>query len=181
MANSYIAFLRAVNVGGRIVKMDRLSKLFEDLGFAKVRTHIQSGNVSFETRSSKPDALARKIETHLEAELGFDVPTFVRSVEDVEHVIALDPFKKVVVTPDVRLCVIFISKPLPKTAKLPMQSPTGEFEILSATPGEAFVVVRVNKKGMGNPSAYLEKTFGLAATARFFHTTEKILAAAKTT
>ena len=178
---TYIAFLRAVNVGGRIVKMDHLRALFADLGFSNVRTHIQSGNVFFESKSQKKDTLARKIEAYLGADLGFDVPTFVRTIDEVEHVLALDPFKRVKVTTDVRLCVIFISKPLPMDVKLPLKSRTGEFEILSATNGEAFTVVRLRNGKMGNPSAYLEKTFGLAATARFFDTTGKILAAAKAT
>ena len=36
----YVAFLRAVNVGGRVVKMDVLRKAFESLGFARVETFI---------------------------------------------------------------------------------------------------------------------------------------------
>ncbi|MGI8917119.1 MAG: DUF1697 domain-containing protein, partial [Pyrinomonadaceae bacterium] len=34
----YVAFLRAINVGGHVVKMDRLRTLFEALGFTKVET-----------------------------------------------------------------------------------------------------------------------------------------------
>ena len=48
----YIVFLRAVNVGGRIVKMDRLKKIFEELKLKNVKTFIQSGNIIFETFSS---------------------------------------------------------------------------------------------------------------------------------
>ena len=42
---SYVAFLRAVNVGGRFVKMAELRLALEDAGFTDVATHIQSGNV----------------------------------------------------------------------------------------------------------------------------------------
>jgi len=45
-----VAFLRAINVGGRTVKMDYLRSLFEDLGFADVETFIASGNVVFESK-----------------------------------------------------------------------------------------------------------------------------------
>ncbi len=44
----YVAFLRAVNVGGRIVKMDELRRLFAGAGFADVETFIASGNVIFD-------------------------------------------------------------------------------------------------------------------------------------
>ena len=43
----YIALLRAINVGGRTVKMDRLRDLFEQVGFSAVETFIASGNVIF--------------------------------------------------------------------------------------------------------------------------------------
>ena len=46
----YITFLRAINVGGHTVKMDRLREIFESLGFANVETFIASGNVVFERR-----------------------------------------------------------------------------------------------------------------------------------
>ncbi len=48
----YIALLRAVNVGGRTVKMDRLRVLFEEMKLRNVETFIASGNVIFETTAS---------------------------------------------------------------------------------------------------------------------------------
>lgn len=53
----YIAFLRAINVGGHTVKMDRLREIFEALGFSNVETFIASGNVVFETTARDPAAL----------------------------------------------------------------------------------------------------------------------------
>ena len=43
-----VAFLRAVNVGGRVAKMDALRRSFEKLGFRRVETFIASGNVIFD-------------------------------------------------------------------------------------------------------------------------------------
>ena len=45
----WVALLRAINVGGRTVKMDRLRALFEELRYANVETFIASGNVLFDT------------------------------------------------------------------------------------------------------------------------------------
>jgi len=79
----YVAFLRAVNVGGRIVKMEALRGHFEAAGFTKVETFIASGNVIFDTKAKASPALETKIESALKKALGYDVPTFVRSLEDV--------------------------------------------------------------------------------------------------
>jgi len=46
---TYVAFLRAVNVGGRVVKMDALRALISTLKVTNVETFIASGNLLFET------------------------------------------------------------------------------------------------------------------------------------
>ena len=56
-ATRYVAFLRAINVGGHVVKMDRLRNLFEALGFSGVRTFIASGNVLFDSAARNTGAL----------------------------------------------------------------------------------------------------------------------------
>jgi uncharacterized protein (DUF1697 family) len=60
----YVAFLRAINVGGHIVKMDYLRSLFEELGFTNVETFIASGNVVFDSSYKNPASLEKKIEGH---------------------------------------------------------------------------------------------------------------------
>ena len=59
----YAAFLRAINVGGHIVKMDRLRTLFEAAGFRGAETFIASGNVVFESSRKSAADLERAIET----------------------------------------------------------------------------------------------------------------------
>ena len=59
----YVAFLRAVNVGGRIVKMDELRGLFTEVGLSEVETFIASGNVIFSTNAKAMPALEQTIET----------------------------------------------------------------------------------------------------------------------
>lgn len=46
----YIAFLRSINVGGHVLKMDALRDLFTQLKFSNVETFIARGNVIFETK-----------------------------------------------------------------------------------------------------------------------------------
>lgn len=176
---TYIAFLRAINVGGRVVKMERLRTLFSELGFGNVRTYIQSGNVFFETAETDRKGLTGRIKQHLRTALGYEATTILRTIAEVENALALDPFRETVVTPDVRLCTVFISRPLPESLELPLASPKGDFELIAATAGEVFAVARIVKGKIGNPGAFVEKRFGVKATVRFFGTTDKILRAAK--
>jgi uncharacterized protein (DUF1697 family) len=79
----YIAFLRGMNLGKRRLPMSRLKKLFEELGFDAVETFIASGNVLFSSKVTDTRALESKIAGHLEAALGYDVDTFVRTAKEV--------------------------------------------------------------------------------------------------
>ena len=80
----YIAFLRAINVGGHVVKMDALRGLFESLGFSNVETFIASGNVLFETNLN--GNLEKKIESKLREALGYDVATFIRTDAELKAI-----------------------------------------------------------------------------------------------
>jgi uncharacterized protein (DUF1697 family) len=84
----YIAFLRAVNVGGRIVKMADLAQHFRTLGHADVQTFIASGNVIFSSRSRSTQALAAALERGLEPMLGFRTEAFVRRDDEVQALAA---------------------------------------------------------------------------------------------
>ena len=179
MTARFIAFLRGVNVGGRVVTKDVLHAAFVRAGLARVRTHIASGNVSFDASAAiNRRGLTRRLETLLAEAAGYPIPVFLKAVEDVERALARDPFKGVRVTPATRPCIIFISEPLPATAELPFRSPKGDFELLSATGDAVYALMGVRNGRPGNPGAYLEKTFGVKATTRFLAATQKILAAA---
>jgi len=88
----HIALLRAINVGGHVVKMDRLRALFTALGFGTVETFIASGNVLFDDASPDASALEARIEAHLHATLGYPVATFLRTPAEMAAAAAHDPF-----------------------------------------------------------------------------------------
>jgi len=88
----HAAFLRAINVGGHIVKMDHLRALFEAAGFRGVETFIASGNVVFEPSRKSAGDLERAIEIHLKKALGYPVATFVRSMPELAAIVKLEPF-----------------------------------------------------------------------------------------
>ncbi|MER7769005.1 DUF1697 domain-containing protein [Kitasatospora sp. NPDC096140] len=179
---TYIAFLRAINVGGRTVTMERLRALFAELGLGNVRSYIQSGNVFFTTEGpagrSDRAALTGRIEEHLEQSLGYPVPVMLRTVEEVAELLAAEPFRGVEATPDVRLVVAFLSEPLPAELARPHRSPKGDFEVLGADPGAAYIVIHL-QNGKWVTKEMFGKAYRGSVTSRFLHTTEKILAAAR--
>lgn len=93
----YIAFHRAINVSGtKIIKMEYLRQLYADMGFKNIASYIQTGNVYFETTKTKNETLAKKIEKHLHEELGFEVETMVRTIEELKAIADTDPYRDIV-------------------------------------------------------------------------------------
>jgi uncharacterized protein (DUF1697 family) len=91
----FVAFLRAINVGGHnTVTMAALKGHFEALGCAGVETVVASGNVVFDVSSKSPAALEKKIAGHLEARLGYAVATFLRTPSELADAVAHAPFPR---------------------------------------------------------------------------------------
>src|SRR5665213_2190276 len=91
---SFVALLRAVNVGGTgKLPMSDLRDLCDQLGFASVRTYIASGNVVFSSRKSEA-AIKVSLEKRLQAYAGKPVGVLVRSAAEMAQVLADNPFPK---------------------------------------------------------------------------------------
>ena len=87
----YVAFLRAVNVGGRIVKMTELKRIFEGAGLDDVSTFIASGNVIFSSTKAA-QKLEPQIEAALQKALGYQVTTMLRTASDVGGIATREAF-----------------------------------------------------------------------------------------
>ncbi|HET7397709.1 MAG TPA: DUF1697 domain-containing protein [Intrasporangium sp.] len=112
---AYVAFLRAVNVRPRWVKMDQLRALLQEHGFGDVQTHIQSGNV----RVTTPTRTAAKVEATLSelisSTFGFEVPVIARTpVELRDLATAVDALPSPLGAA-ARLYVVFVRGPLGDT------------------------------------------------------------------
>ncbi len=89
---SYVALLRAVNVGGTgKLAMADLRAMGEALGWAQVRTFIASGNLLFEADASEAEVKAA-LEAKLAAYAGKRVPVLVRTGEELAAIVAAAPF-----------------------------------------------------------------------------------------
>src|SRR5437899_8488349 len=91
---SFVALLRAVNVGGTgKLPMSELKAMCEALGFTGVRTYIASGNVVFASRKAEA-AVKAALEKRLSAYAGKAVGVMVRSAAEMAQVSADNPFPK---------------------------------------------------------------------------------------
>jgi uncharacterized protein (DUF1697 family) len=129
----YVAFLRAINVGGRTVRMEQLRTEFAAMGFADVETFIASGNVIFRTRSGDAAALERRIEKHLQASLGYPVGAFLRSIPELHEIAQHQPFNVLEGSADkISVYVILLAERLSAAAErklLTYRSDTDDFAV----------------------------------------------------
>lgn len=91
---TYVAFLRGINVGGRIVKMADLKTCFESLGCGQVTTYLQTGNVVFESTVTDKAKLESVLELGISTTFNYQARVFVRSLPDIADAIKRYPFKK---------------------------------------------------------------------------------------
>ena len=92
--STYVALLRAVNVGGTKLPMADLRTLLEGLGLTDVRTYLQSGNAVFEADegAGTPTELANAIAMRIERDVGPRVGVLVLRAAALEAVVAANPF-----------------------------------------------------------------------------------------
>jgi uncharacterized protein (DUF1697 family) len=102
-----IALLRGVNVGGNVLKMDRLRELCAKLGMKNPRTYVQSGNIVFEAPGS-PSRWAVTLEQRLAGESRLPVSVIVRSATEMKAILAGNPFLKEKEIDTARLAVTFL-------------------------------------------------------------------------
>jgi uncharacterized protein (DUF1697 family) len=175
---TYVAFLRAINVGGHaIVKMQALKKRFASAGCRNVRTYIQSGNVVFDAAPAEATALFQRVREGLGALLGAEPEIAFRRLRDVARIVEADPFTAYDGDRTLKLYVAFLAaKPRVKPA-LPLVSSKERLEVIGVKNLEAYIVSRRKPNGFyGFPNNFVEAALGVPATTRNWSTVTKIVA-----
>jgi uncharacterized protein (DUF1697 family) len=170
----YIAFLRAINVGGRNVKMDRLREIFEAMGFSKVETYIASGNVVFESMSKDTAKLEKRIEKKLNESLGFEVTTFIRPDAELAAIADYKPFPKSKMDSAAALNVAFLSAPLDNESKKLLMTLTSDIDDFHVHGRELYWLCKKKQSDSKFSNAVLEKTLGMKSTMRGIITIKKM-------
>ena len=172
----YVAFLRAINVGGHVVKMDVLKTTFAELDFTAVETFIASGNVIFDSPSKDRKGLERKIERALDATLGYEVATFIRTLSEVAAIAVHEPFPKAMTAQAASLYVGLLKGPVDETAKRVIASFRSDIDDFHLNGGEIYWMCRRGQMESKFSNAVFERRTKMRATFRGLKTMEKLAA-----
>lgn len=113
---TYISLLRGINVGAqKKILMKDLKELYESLGFEKVQTYIQSGNVLFQTKKQDKETLSRKVEKKIKEVYGFDVAVLHLTLPDIAKIIAANPYTASEKTASLYIAFLYA---LPETSRI---------------------------------------------------------------
>lgn len=166
---SYVALLRGINLGARNrIAMADLRALLESLGAEDVETYVQSGNVVFKS-AHRPGDLTAAIEAGIHDELGLEVTVLVRTRQQLEKLVARNPFTGGR-RESAKLHVTFLAGE-PDRAKVrrldPARAEPDEFRVAGR---EIYLHCPAGYGRSKLTNAYFEKQLGVAATTRNWKT-----------
>jgi len=170
----YVAFLRAINVGGHVVRMDELRRVFETMGLSKVETVIASGNVVFESAARSLPALKTKIENGLQEALGYEVFTFLRSAAEVARIARYPAFSPALMKQARVVSVGLLHQPLTTESVKLLASYRGGQDEFHTNGCEVYWLCRVGTSESAFFKVPFEKRFQARVTFRNRNTITKI-------
>jgi uncharacterized protein (DUF1697 family) len=168
----YVAFLRAVNVGGRVIKMTELKTIFQSLGFDDVSTFIASGNVIFSAKGATAPLEAR-VERGLKAALNYAVPTMLRTTADLARAADYDAFP-VTAREGASLYVGFMKREAPKPALEAAHTLQTDIDELRVHGREVYWLARRSIAEATITGAAIEKALQTAVTFRNINTVRRL-------
>ena len=172
----FIAFLRAINVGGHNVKMDTLRGLFEAMAFSDVETFIASGNVIFHSSSEDAKSLEQTIEQKFRQALGYEVATFIRTDVEVARTANYKPFTELEMQSAVALNIVFLAKPLTQENQQILNGLKTAIDDFNVCDREIYWLCKKKQSESTFSNVVFEKTLKAKATFRSANTVSKIAA-----
>jgi uncharacterized protein (DUF1697 family) len=173
----YVAFLRAINVGGHTVRMEQLRSLFEAMGFSKVETFIASGNVIFDSASRNTRSVEVKIEAVLKKELGYPVETFIRTFAELAAIADYKPFSESELNAEGHTVYVGFLAASPSTDAVQKlkrcASEVNDFQVFGR---EVYWLIRGKFSDTPFSGARLEKILGMKTTLRNSSTIRRLTA-----
>ena len=163
----YVCFLRAINVGGRVVKMEVLKEIFRSIALADAETFIASGNVTFTSARGAPAALEKKIEEALTSGLGYDVDAFLRTPRDLAGVLTAVPSAA---------HVAFTREPITAARRQHLARFDTKQDSFTAVGREIYWTLAIKQSESAFVSARMEKLLAMRVTWRNMNTVRRLLA-----
>jgi uncharacterized protein (DUF1697 family) len=171
----WIAFLRAINVGGHTVKMDRLRQLFESLGYTRVETYIASGNVLFEAPEADAHALKDRTEIALLDALGFKVNAFLRTPVELAAIARYASFQPGDLEKAIAFNVAFLSTALGEEAQERLMALRTDIDDFHVHGREVYWLCRKRQSESTFSNAVLERAVSQPSTLRGMKTLQKMI------
>ena len=169
--SAYVSMLRGINVGGnKQIRMDTLRGIYEEFGFSKVRSYVQSGNVVFESSEQDPFGLEKRIEAQIERICGFSIPVFIRQAHELQEILSCNPFLYERNEDSSKLHVTFLHQSPLERAWSKLVSPSGILDEFSR--GELAVYLFC-PNGYGKTklsNSFFERKLGVSVTTRNWNT-----------
>jgi uncharacterized protein (DUF1697 family) len=177
---TYIALLRAVNVGGhQAVTMGALRTLLTDVGFSNVRSLLQSGNLVFRGDPRPSARLERLLEAEAEKRLALTTLFFVRTATEWATLVARNPFPEFAERDPGHLVLMALKDtPTPEAVKTLQAAITGP-EVARVDGTSAYITYPVDIGHSRLTVNLIERTLGTRATARNWNTVLKLKAVAE--
>ena len=165
----YAAFLRAINLGKlNRIRMEELRNLCSSLGWEKIGTHLQTGNIAFDSDQPDPEVIASELEANL-LELGHSgVAVFVRTQTQIRQMLERAVFAERDLNLEYHYLTLLRSPP----NVVPMIEPSSGLEVLQTDDGAVFSVVTRDWPKTIQPNAIIERKWKVSATTRFFNVLE---------
>lgn len=129
----------------------------------------------FESSATDEDVLVKKIENLLHKNLTGDVLVFLRTVEELNEIVKLDPYQTLKFKVPTKLYITFLKDELKPKPKLPYLSAKKEVEIIQIRNREIFCITPEINGSYGFPNLFIEKGFGIKATTRNWNTIIKVI------
>ena len=173
----YAAFLRNVNLGRpKSPTRAQLEAAFLDAGAATAASFQVNGTLVLTLApGARPRAVASRACAALRASCGMVEPVFVRSVDELRALVAAAPFAGQVADGRDACCISFLGAPRTPLPALPLTTPRGDIELLSAADTHVFSVSRWIGQSAGSPNAWLERHLGEPATTRNWRTVVRLV------
>jgi uncharacterized protein (DUF1697 family) len=170
-----IALLRAVNVGGIKVSMVDLKALLVDLGFEKVRTLLNSGNVVFYGKNAGTD-LEQALETEFAKRTGRPTEFFVRTAEEWKSIIDRNPMTDQARHDPGHLLVVVLKRAPSNQEVESLRAAIVGPEIVQADGKQAYIYYPAGVGQSKLTAKLIEKHLGSPGTGRNWNTTLKLAA-----
>ena len=178
--NTYIALLRGINVSGqKIIKMDQLRKILAQLGFVDVATYIQSGNVLFRSDVENTKVLEEQIQEMIRIHFGLHVPVRITTQDDLESIIAQNPFATKTTPNSTQPYIAFLSENPREENRIKLQDVDFVDDECLIQDKMVYLWYAASAGKTKLTNAVIENKLQVIATSRNWKTVQKLLALIK--